>query len=138
MLDWLIMSYLTYFIYIYIFYMDSSLKIWRGLLLGIWCHIFFCSQPICLRQSILQLNLIGENPFNKCSLSVCLSHDKPLSVILLSLYTYYKLFYFSFLSLALVARQNNYVRPTLTEECLLDIQNGRFELSGFTVYAVIA
>ncbi|CAI0437255.1 unnamed protein product [Linum tenue] len=29
------------------------------------------------------------------------------------------------LSLALVARQNNYVRPILTEETLIDIQNGR-------------
>ncbi|PSR95594.1 DNA mismatch repair protein [Actinidia chinensis var. chinensis] len=31
----------------------------------------------------------------------------------------------SFLSLALVARQNNYVKPTLTMEELLEIQNGR-------------
>ncbi|GMY24669.1 DNA mismatch repair protein MSH5 isoform X3 [Fagus crenata] len=38
-----------------------------------------------------------------------------------------------FLSLALVARQNNYVRPTLTEECLLDIQNGRHVLQEMTV-----
>ncbi|CAI0436384.1 unnamed protein product [Linum tenue] len=30
------------------------------------------------------------------------------------------------LSLALVARQNNYVRPILTEETLIDIQNGSF------------
>ncbi|XP_040948449.1 DNA mismatch repair protein MSH5 [Gossypium raimondii] len=32
-----------------------------------------------------------------------------------------------FLSLAMVARQNNYVRPTLTMETTLDIQNGRKE-----------
>ncbi|XP_039170678.1 DNA mismatch repair protein MSH5 isoform X5 [Eucalyptus grandis] len=38
-----------------------------------------------------------------------------------------------FLSLALVARQNNYVRPTLTEETLLDIQNGRHVLQEMTV-----
>ncbi|KAM6554193.1 hypothetical protein CsatB_014955 [Cannabis sativa] len=37
------------------------------------------------------------------------------------------------LSLALVARQNNYVRPTLTEENLLDIQNGRHVLQEMTV-----
>ncbi|CAJ1971414.1 unnamed protein product [Sphenostylis stenocarpa] len=35
-----------------------------------------------------------------------------------------------FLSMALVARQNNYVRPSLTEENLLDIKNGRFRSSG--------
>ncbi|CAJ2633064.1 unnamed protein product [Trifolium pratense] len=34
-----------------------------------------------------------------------------------------------FLSMALVARQNNYVRPLLTEENMLDIKNGRFEPS---------
>ncbi|XP_031404355.1 DNA mismatch repair protein MSH5-like [Punica granatum] len=34
-----------------------------------------------------------------------------------------------YLSLALVARQNNYVRPTLTDENLLDIQKGRDGLS---------
>ncbi|XP_028069477.1 DNA mismatch repair protein MSH5-like [Camellia sinensis] len=38
-----------------------------------------------------------------------------------------------FLSLALVARQNNYVRPTLTTEDLLDIQNGRHVLQEMTV-----
>ncbi|EXB66342.1 MutS protein-5-like protein [Morus notabilis] len=38
-----------------------------------------------------------------------------------------------FLSLALVARQNNYVRPTLTVENLLDIQNGRHVLQEMTV-----
>ncbi|KAE8125525.1 hypothetical protein FH972_020320 [Carpinus fangiana] len=38
-----------------------------------------------------------------------------------------------FLSLALVARQNNYVRPTLTLENLLDIQNGRHVLQEMTV-----
>ncbi|KAK3423983.1 hypothetical protein EUGRSUZ_F00744, partial [Eucalyptus grandis] len=38
-----------------------------------------------------------------------------------------------FLSLALVACQNNYVRPTLTEETLLDIQNGRHVLQEMTV-----
>ncbi|XP_004295833.1 PREDICTED: DNA mismatch repair protein MSH5 [Fragaria vesca subsp. vesca] len=38
-----------------------------------------------------------------------------------------------FLSLALVARQNNYVRPTLTMDCLLDIQNGRHVLQDMTV-----
>ncbi|KAL3733471.1 hypothetical protein ACJRO7_022920 [Eucalyptus globulus] len=38
-----------------------------------------------------------------------------------------------FLSLALVAHQNNYVRPTLTEETLLDIQNGRHVLQEMTV-----
>ncbi|OAY66081.1 DNA mismatch repair protein MSH5, partial [Ananas comosus] len=36
--------------------------------------------------------------------------------------------FISFLSLALVARQNNYVRPILTEDTLLDIENGRFVL----------
>ncbi|XP_030929857.1 DNA mismatch repair protein MSH5 isoform X4 [Quercus lobata] len=39
----------------------------------------------------------------------------------------------SFLSLALVAHQNNYVRPTLTTENLLDIQNGRHVLQEMTV-----
>ncbi|KAD5508769.1 hypothetical protein E3N88_16472 [Mikania micrantha] len=34
-----------------------------------------------------------------------------------------------FLSLALVARQNNYVRPTLTAEAVLDIRNGRHATS---------
>jgi DNA mismatch repair protein MSH5 len=29
------------------------------------------------------------------------------------------------LSLAIVARQNNYVRPILTEDSILEIQNGR-------------
>ncbi|PON91946.1 DNA mismatch repair [Trema orientale] len=38
-----------------------------------------------------------------------------------------------FLSLALVARQNNYVRPTLTVENLLVIQNGRHVLQEMTV-----
>ncbi|KAM4092391.1 hypothetical protein ACB094_06G035600 [Castanea mollissima] len=38
-----------------------------------------------------------------------------------------------FLSLAFVAHQNNYVRPTLTTECLLDIQNGRHVLQEMTV-----
>ncbi|CAA7399999.1 unnamed protein product [Spirodela intermedia] len=37
------------------------------------------------------------------------------------------------LSYALVARQNNYVRPILTEENLLDIQNGRHVLQEMTV-----
>lgn len=35
----------------------------------------------------------------------------------------------SFLSLALIARQNNYVRPIVTSENLLDIRKGRLELS---------
>lgn len=34
---------------------------------------------------------------------------------------------YSFLSLALVARQNNYVRPDLTADSMLDIKNGRFD-----------
>ncbi|KAK8969744.1 DNA mismatch repair protein MSH5 [Platanthera guangdongensis] len=38
-----------------------------------------------------------------------------------------------FISLALVARQNNYVRPILTEDSLLDIQNGRHVLQELTV-----
>nr|KYP73420.1 MutS protein isogeny 5 [Cajanus cajan] len=38
-----------------------------------------------------------------------------------------------FLSMALVARQNNYVRPLLTEENLLDIKNGRHVLQEMTV-----
>ncbi|KAK9269036.1 hypothetical protein L1049_000804 [Liquidambar formosana] len=38
-----------------------------------------------------------------------------------------------FLSLAMVARQNNYVRPILTPETLLDIQNGRHVLQEMTV-----
>ncbi|KAG5551055.1 hypothetical protein RHGRI_009472 [Rhododendron griersonianum] len=38
-----------------------------------------------------------------------------------------------FLSLALVARQNNYVKPTLTLEELLDIRNGRHVLQEMTV-----
>ncbi|XP_077243681.1 MUTS-homologue 5 isoform X2 [Tasmannia lanceolata] len=38
-----------------------------------------------------------------------------------------------FLSLALVAHQNNYVRPILTEETLLDIRNGRHVLQEMTV-----
>ncbi|KAJ0983030.1 hypothetical protein J5N97_011285 [Dioscorea zingiberensis] len=38
-----------------------------------------------------------------------------------------------FLSLALVSCQNNYVRPILTEESLLDIQNGRHVLQELTV-----
>ncbi|KAF9589522.1 hypothetical protein IFM89_025240 [Coptis chinensis] len=38
-----------------------------------------------------------------------------------------------FLSLALVARQNNYVRPVLTEETMLDIHNGRHVLQEMTV-----
>ncbi|XP_047306784.1 DNA mismatch repair protein MSH5 isoform X2 [Impatiens glandulifera] len=38
-----------------------------------------------------------------------------------------------FLSLALVARQNNYVRPTLTTENLIVIQNGRHVLQEMTV-----
>ncbi|OVA07809.1 DNA mismatch repair protein MutS [Macleaya cordata] len=38
-----------------------------------------------------------------------------------------------FLSLALVARQNNYVRPILTEETLLDIRNGRHVLQEMAV-----
>ncbi|WCJ32950.1 DNA mismatch repair protein MSH5 [Euphorbia peplus] len=37
------------------------------------------------------------------------------------------------LSLALVAHQNNYVRPILTEETLLNIQNGRHILQELTV-----
>ncbi|KAJ9551389.1 hypothetical protein OSB04_015434 [Centaurea solstitialis] len=37
------------------------------------------------------------------------------------------------LSLALVARQNNYVRPTLTAETVLDIRNGRHVLQEMTV-----
>ncbi|KAL3508470.1 hypothetical protein ACH5RR_027871 [Cinchona calisaya] len=38
-----------------------------------------------------------------------------------------------FLSLALVARQNNYVRPVVTAENLLDIRNGRHVLQEMTV-----
>ncbi|XVF77406.1 hypothetical protein PTKIN_Ptkin14bG0040500 [Pterospermum kingtungense] len=38
-----------------------------------------------------------------------------------------------FLSLAMVAHQNNYVRPTLTMETILDIQNGRHILQEMTV-----
>ncbi|KAL8195595.1 hypothetical protein R6Q57_025998 [Mikania cordata] len=38
-----------------------------------------------------------------------------------------------FLSLALVARQNNYVRPKLTAEAVLDIRNGRHVLQEMTV-----
>ncbi|PIA36727.1 hypothetical protein AQUCO_03300143v1 [Aquilegia coerulea] len=38
-----------------------------------------------------------------------------------------------FLALALVARQNNYVRPILTEETMLDIHNGRHVLQEMTV-----
>ncbi|XP_073014124.1 DNA mismatch repair protein MSH5 isoform X3 [Typha latifolia] len=38
-----------------------------------------------------------------------------------------------FLSLALVAGQNNYVRPILTEDTLLDIENGRHVLQEMTV-----
>ncbi|XP_072955763.1 DNA mismatch repair protein MSH5 isoform X2 [Typha angustifolia] len=38
-----------------------------------------------------------------------------------------------FLSLALVASQNNYVRPILTEDTLLDIENGRHVLQEMTV-----
>ncbi|KAL1347732.1 hypothetical protein AAHE18_07G026800 [Arachis hypogaea] len=38
-----------------------------------------------------------------------------------------------FLSMALVARQNNYIRPLLTEENLLDIKNGRHVLQEMTV-----
>ncbi|KAJ0601901.1 putative DNA mismatch repair protein MutS [Helianthus annuus] len=38
-----------------------------------------------------------------------------------------------FLSLALVARQNNYVRPILTAEAVLDIRNGRHVLQEMTV-----
>lgn len=34
---------------------------------------------------------------------------------------------YSFLSLALIARQNNYVRPVLTADSMLDIKNGRLE-----------
>ncbi|XP_054819535.1 DNA mismatch repair protein MSH5-like isoform X3 [Prosopis cineraria] len=37
------------------------------------------------------------------------------------------------LSLALVARQNNYVKPLLTEESLIDIRNGRHVLQEMTV-----
>ncbi|XP_011012095.1 PREDICTED: DNA mismatch repair protein MSH5 isoform X4 [Populus euphratica] len=37
------------------------------------------------------------------------------------------------LSLAIVAHQNNYARPILTEETLLDIQNGRHVLQEMTV-----
>lgn len=37
------------------------------------------------------------------------------------------------LSLAIVAHQNNYVRPILTEENLIDIQNGRHVLQEMTV-----
>ncbi|XP_038690956.1 DNA mismatch repair protein MSH5 isoform X7 [Tripterygium wilfordii] len=37
------------------------------------------------------------------------------------------------LSLALIARQNNYVRPNLTAESVLDIQNGRHILQEMTV-----
>ncbi|KAJ6886477.1 ATP binding protein [Populus alba x Populus x berolinensis] len=43
------------------------------------------------------------------------------------------MFTFSILSLAIVAHQNNYVRPILTEETLLDIQNGRHVLQEMTV-----
>ncbi|XP_063944989.1 DNA mismatch repair protein MSH5 isoform X3 [Daucus carota subsp. sativus] len=38
-----------------------------------------------------------------------------------------------FLALALVARQNNYVRPILTSESLLDVRNGRHVLQEMTV-----
>uniref|UniRef100_A0A0D9WI86 DNA mismatch repair proteins mutS family domain-containing protein n=1 Tax=Leersia perrieri TaxID=77586 RepID=A0A0D9WI86_9ORYZ len=39
----------------------------------------------------------------------------------------------SILSLAIVARQNNYVRPILTEDSILEIQNGRHALQEMTV-----
>ncbi|KAH7546742.1 hypothetical protein FEM48_Zijuj01G0233800 [Ziziphus jujuba var. spinosa] len=38
-----------------------------------------------------------------------------------------------YMSLALIARQNNYVRPTLTVDNFLDIQNGRHVLQEMTV-----
>ncbi|XP_028796757.1 DNA mismatch repair protein MSH5 [Neltuma alba] len=38
-----------------------------------------------------------------------------------------------FLSLAMVARQNNYVKPSLTEASLIDIKNGRHVLQEMTV-----
>ncbi|XP_021758950.1 DNA mismatch repair protein MSH5 isoform X2 [Chenopodium quinoa] len=38
-----------------------------------------------------------------------------------------------FLSLALVARQNNYVRPNLTTDAILNVQNGRHVLQEMTV-----
>ncbi|KAG2390834.1 DNA mismatch repair protein [Vigna angularis] len=42
-----------------------------------------------------------------------------------------------FLSMALVARQNNYVRPSLTEENLLDIKNGRHVLQEMTIAIIV-
>lgn len=41
------------------------------------------------------------------------------------IYTSSKIF-ISILSLALIAHQNNYVRPILTEDTFLDIKNGRY------------
>ncbi|KAK9133356.1 hypothetical protein Scep_012884 [Stephania cephalantha] len=38
-----------------------------------------------------------------------------------------------FLSLTIIARQNNYVRPVLSEESVIDIQNGRHVLQEMTV-----
>ncbi|KAK9151711.1 hypothetical protein Syun_010020 [Stephania yunnanensis] len=38
-----------------------------------------------------------------------------------------------FLSLTIIARQNNYVRPVLSEESVIDIQNGRHVLQEVTV-----
>lgn len=74
-----------------------------------------------LELSVLRPSLTGNFSFPL----VCLF----LSVLLLLFFSWWFCkFFSSSLSLALVARQNNYVRPILTSESVLDIKNGRSEL----------
>lgn len=123
---------------------SSWLQIWSGQLLETWCHIYVYSQIIYLRLWILQQNLIGKT---NCILAFSIFLPPPaplLFLILLMIFCnfvfptlprimisdyFMSVLIFSFLSLALVAHQNNYVRPILTLEPLLDIQNGRWELT---------
>lgn len=55
-------------------------------------------------------------------------HELPLLFLILCPCSDLHAIVLSTLSLALIARQNNYVRPILTSESVLDIRNGRFEL----------
>ncbi|CAL5335672.1 unnamed protein product [Camellia sinensis] len=74
-------------------------------------------------------NLLGDIYHKILDMERVITGDLVSQILLFSAYLLKALNFSAehdcFLSLALVARQNNYVRPTLTAEDLLDIQNGR-------------
>ena len=74
------------------------------------------SRELCSRTWLVSVLLLGKHVL----LINLLTVDQSYTLMCFSWYCY-----ISILSLAVVARQNNYVRPILTEDSLLEIHNGR-------------